>query len=40
MGKLSDPLRSNIFRREGELVASVAYDWRNYFDLHPKYEPQ
>ena len=40
MGKLSDPQRSNIFRREGELVASVAYDWRNYFDLHPQYEPQ
>lgn len=40
MGKLDDPTRSNMFRREGELIASVAYDWRNYFDLHPDYQPQ
>ncbi len=39
MGKLSDPQRTNIFRREGELVASVAYDWRNYSDTHPDYQP-
>lgn len=40
MGKLADPQSNNIFRREGELVASVAYDWRNYFDSHPDYQPQ
>lgn len=40
MGKLSDPKQSNIFRREGELIASIAYDWRNYYDLHPSYDPQ
>lgn len=39
MGRLADPLNAGMFKRQGELVASVAYDWRNYFDLHPEYQP-
>lgn len=39
MTKLANPTQNSIFNRQGELVASVAYDWRNYFDLHPTYDP-
>ena len=39
MGSLTDPLKTGIFKREGELVASVAYDWRSYFDLPPASNP-
>lgn len=39
MTKLANPERNSIFNRQGELVAQVAYDWRNYFDSHPSYDP-
>lgn len=39
MGKLTDPKNTNIFRREGELIAQVATDWRSFYDMHPQYDP-
>lgn len=39
MGKLTDPTHTDVFKREGELVASVAYDARNFYDSHPDYDP-
>jgi hypothetical protein len=36
---LGDFHNKDMFNRESELIASVAYNWRAFSEMHPSYEP-